>query len=161
MVKVQLILGTAPRAFPVVALPDLLLYARGDYASRLWISGRVESEFGLGTLDSNQLELENFPPPGLLSPRIDKMKDAVVGPDPLTDLLVDSNQLWRTIAIFVTLGSLVKLAILRERSAWGEFWLIYGLRILHIRCSRMIVAFVDQHGAIVLYPILIGRVGAH
>jgi hypothetical protein len=90
MIKMKLIGGTAPDALSTVTLPYLKLDVCRDGAAADWMNGNGNVEVFFAC-DSGELELENRAMCVRFTPRIDEMKDAVVRPDALAELLVNAD----------------------------------------------------------------------
>src|SRR5262245_41868021 len=81
----------------------------------------------------------------LFPPRIDKVKDAIVGPNSRVDLFVYPDSLRLTLARFGILSCLMKFAILRQGARRVTLWLIDYLGVRAIGSVWFVVAFVDQN----------------
>jgi len=79
-----------------------------------------------------------------LLPGVNEVKDAVIGPNARTNLLVDTDPFWRTLSLLEFLRSLIELTVLSESPRWKYPWLINHLRIRTGGRFWLVVTFIDQ-----------------
>ena len=142
MIEVKVDSSAALHTLPTIALPNDQFCRGGDDASLDDVLGHWTGKIFF-TLHSFQSKFEHSSGRRLLNPGIGEQEDAVVAPNPIMELLVNSNALWVSLSCSVLLSCLVKLAVLGKFSARELLRLIYGLRIGPAGLSWDIVTFVN------------------
>lgn len=107
-----------------------------------------------------QLKLEYISCSVIFYPSINEMKVAIVGPNPLTQLLICLDDIWPLYARFIGTSSGCEFTIFGLSTRGKKFWLVYNLRHWGIGGFWLVMTFVDKNGAILINPILVWSVGA-
>src|SRR5262245_35905572 len=151
--------STTHDALPAITFPDCQLDCGRDdspaYRIRTGWYGEVFLSF-----DGFQTELEYGAIFVLFPPGIDKVKDAIVGPDSGMEFFVNSNPLRLAQPRLSILSGLMKFAILRQAAGRIVLWLIDHLGIRTTGPARFVVAFVDQNGSRFLDSVAIRGISA-
>ena len=90
-----------------------------------------------------KFELEYFPTLFLLLPGIYQFEETSVSPNPSLDFLINPNQLWRSLVIFVGLGRIPEQPVLSQCPGWRIFGLINFFWVWPYLSSRKIMPFIN------------------
>jgi hypothetical protein len=101
--------------------------------------GRMTEVF---PLDRDKLELEYLPVAVVLLPRVHEVKDAIVRPYALPQLLVHPHPFWKAPAFLVALGSFMKPAVLGEATVSSVIRLVDCLRLRNAGTLRLVMTLV-------------------
>jgi hypothetical protein len=159
VVEVKLVRSTANHAPATVPFPDLKLNVCWNQPSprRIWTSRQTRV---ILSLNCHELELKHLTPIALLSPRVNEVEDAVIGPDSFSQFLVHSDTLGSPQASFSLLRGPVEEPILRQGASRRALGLVYAFGTGDPDTARGVVAFIDQNCATVQKLVLIGGVGS-
>ena len=95
-----------------------------------------------------ELEFAQVSAPGRFGPRVDEVEEPCAYPETLPHLLIYANPVGRPETISEVFGGPVKATILGWRALRRFKWLIHDLRVRDSFRLRLIVAFVDEHLAV-------------
>src|SRR5262249_30578137 len=122
VIEVEFVSRTTDNAPTAIALPHRQLNLCRNHSTMICVGARWLREIFL-PFDRDEFELENLPPLRYLAPRIDEMKNAFVGPNPLSDLFVHSHPFGRVGAL-VLKSCTIEETVLRETASLSSFGLI-------------------------------------
>ena len=105
------------------------------------------------SFNSDKAILKNIAMLVTFAPRIDQMKDAIVGPNSRLDFLVNSYPLWWTFSGLIRLSSLMEFTVLGQTAGRESFWLVRSLWIRMVWSPRLVVTFVDKRRSLIFKSI--------
>jgi len=149
---VQLLRRGADDTPSSIALPNGQLYRGRDNSSPTRMGSRGTAEVFLA-LNGDELEFEHLPITVDFLPGVNEVEDAVVRPYALPQLLVYPHAFRGPLPVVVLLGGSMESSVLGKGAVGGTLGLVYGLGLGHRRATRLIVAFVDEGGSVILEPI--------
>ncbi len=163
VIEVELIRFSTDHAFCFVACPNFKFYIRWNDASpfrklvwRVFGSRKIRDLF-----HSNKFKLKYRPVSARFLPRVHQMKESVVGPDTISDLLIHLHDILPLFAQFKHLSSLVELTIFGQIASRLPVRLIERFRVGDALSSWLVMPFVNQGGSIILHFVTVRRITAH
>ena len=153
----KLVGRTTYYTFSSVSFPNGKFDSRRYQSAVLNVRLRWSVE-SLLSLNSDEPVLKHFSILIAFPPRMDEMKDTVVGPDAGLKFFVNSYPFGRALSGLVQLCSFVKFSILCQSAGRKAFWLIQSFWVRVVRSPRLIVTFVHERCTLVFKSILIGCV---